>query len=121
MKRIRWGQLVVIMVVASISLWSIWYNFSKDQVKYGLDLKGGVHLVLEAEPIKTTEVSAGEEQVVEETTETPSEDNVAENEPVNEETESIELDAAGLKNKAVEISEKVNELLSRIGEIQVGG
>ena len=87
MKRIRWGQLVVIMVVASISLWSIWYNFSKDQVKYGLDLKGGVHLVLEAEPIKTTEVSAGEEQVVEETTETPSEDNVAENEPVNEETE----------------------------------
>lgn len=53
MKRIKWSQLVIILIVIGLSTWSI--TVKKDKVKYGLDLRGGVHLVLQAEPIAFTE------------------------------------------------------------------
>src|ERR671910_2063629 len=42
-KNIRWRVLIILAVVA-LSAWSIYPI--KDRIKLGLDLKGGVHLVL---------------------------------------------------------------------------
>jgi len=59
MKRIKWGQLIIILIVMSLSIISISYNTDASKgrkVKYGLDLQGGVHLVLQAESIVETEV-----------------------------------------------------------------
>ncbi len=53
MKKIKWGQLVVIIIVLALSLWSI-FHYGKN-AKYGLDLRGGVHLVLQASQIVETE------------------------------------------------------------------
>lgn len=55
MKRIKWGQLIVILVVVGLSSWSIYAKY--DKVKYGLDLRGGVHIVLEADTIEQTDTT----------------------------------------------------------------
>ena len=85
MKRIRWGQLIIIIVVLAISIFSIGYNVKKDQVKYGLDLQGGVHLVLEAQPIEKIEEVTEEELI--ETEETVENTANSEAEPETNETE----------------------------------
>jgi len=56
MKRIKWGHLIVIIIVIILSLISIFY-YGKN-VKFGLDLRGGVHLVLQASQIIETEETA---------------------------------------------------------------
>jgi preprotein translocase subunit SecD len=53
MKRIKWGQLIVMLIVIALSSWSIYAKY--DKVKFGLDLRGGVHLVLQAEQIEQTD------------------------------------------------------------------
>jgi preprotein translocase subunit SecD len=58
MKRIKWGQLGVILVIIGISCSSIYYRTSNGRkVRYGLDLQGGVHIVLQAEQIALTETT----------------------------------------------------------------
>jgi protein-export SecD/SecF family membrane protein len=92
MKRIRWGQLIVIIVVLGLSIVSIVFNYRNNLIKFGLDLQGGVHLVMEAQPIK-------------ETGEIPQED-LIESEP-KEETENTDVDAS---EEAIESeTEQVNE------------
>ncbi len=49
MRKIKWGQLAIMVIILTLSVVSIYQN--KDSVRYGLDLRGGVHLVLVAEPI----------------------------------------------------------------------
>ena len=63
MKRIRWGQLIVIILVIGLSIWSIGYHYSENLIKFGLDLRGGVHLVMEAHPIKGVDEVPSEELV----------------------------------------------------------
>lgn len=63
MKRIKWGQLIIILIVITASIISIWYRTDSSKgrkVRFGLDLQGGVHLVLQAEPIVETVVPPAE-------------------------------------------------------------
>ncbi|MCK5848742.1 MAG: protein translocase subunit SecD [Caldisericia bacterium] len=110
MKRIRWGQLITIVVVVAISLWSIVYNYNSNQVKYGLDLRGGVHLVLEAEAITTSEALTEEKVVVEETaTETSTENNANDEEPVEKEVTEEKL---VVTNEDLNASTETNQITS---------
>ena len=52
MRKIKWGQLIVLIMILVLALWSIFANFKS--IKYGLDLQGGVHLVLQASQILET-------------------------------------------------------------------
>lgn len=56
MKKIKWGQLIVLLAILILALWGILGNWRS--VKYGLDLRGGVHLVLQASQIVETEETA---------------------------------------------------------------
>ncbi len=87
MRKIKWGQLLILLVILALSITSIVNK--KDQVKYGLDLRGGVHLVLVAEPILDAEETAVEE--TQEAATDPSDDAVENNEVTEESTEPEKL------------------------------
>lgn len=53
MRKIKWDRLVILLVIVVLALWSIFANAKN--VKYGLDLRGGVHIVLQASEIIQTE------------------------------------------------------------------
>jgi preprotein translocase subunit SecD len=84
MKRIRWGQLGVIVLVIGLSIWSIGYHYSENLIKFGLDLQGGVHLVMEAHPIKDVGEIPQEELVETGSEETAENISVETTEPVSE-------------------------------------
>lgn len=77
MRKIKWGQLAVMVIILALSSVSIYQSvyLKKNPVRYGLDLRGGVHLVLVAEPIldtaeaETETTAPGEEAEVQETQE----------------------------------------------------
>ena len=56
MRKIKWGQLAVMVIILALSSVSIYQSvyLKTNPVRYGLDLRGGVHLVLVAEPILDT-------------------------------------------------------------------
>jgi len=67
MKRIKWEQLVILLLAIVLAGLSIYSN--RDSVRYGLDLKGGVHFVLQAEPIEAAVTEETTEQTAEKTEE----------------------------------------------------
>ncbi len=89
MKRIRWGQLIVIILVIGLSIWSIGYHYSENLIKFGLDLRGGVHLVMEAHPIKGVDEVPSEELVETGSEEVTEDASVDTTEPVSEDTTEV--------------------------------
>jgi preprotein translocase subunit SecD len=68
MKRVKWSQIIILIVIIISALSVI--SLKKDKVKYGLDLKGGVHLVLQAEEIIDTTTAQTKETTKETAKET---------------------------------------------------
>ncbi|MCE5223615.1 protein translocase subunit SecD [bacterium] len=117
MKRIKWEQLVILLLaigLAFLSIYSYW-----DDVKYGLDLKGGVHLVLQAEPIEETaeppateEATPATEDTTEETTEPTTTEGTAP-ETTTEEVTNEDLESLGPKKMTTEDLEKARTVLEK--------
>ncbi|MDD4663258.1 MAG: protein translocase subunit SecD [Caldisericia bacterium] len=108
MKRIKWEQLVILLLAIGLAFLSI-YSYRND-VRYGLDLQGGVHLVLQAEPIEeVVEETAAEEETKtsEEATEKTTETTTTE-EVTNEDLESLVP-----KKMTVEDLEKARSVLEK--------
>lgn len=116
MKRIKWGQLVVIIIVLALSLWSI-FHYGKN-AKYGLDLRGGVHLVLQASQIVETEettTKTEETQKESEETQTTQEEQPKEAEQTPEEQTTTaettrEITTADLEKTKSVIEKRINSL-----------
>lgn len=116
MKRIKWGQLVVIIIVLALSLWSI-FHYGKN-AKYGLDLRGGVHLVLQASQIVETEettTKTEETQKESEETQTTQEEQPKEAEQTPEEQTKTaettrEITTADLEKTKSVIEKRINSL-----------
>ncbi len=63
MRKVKWGQLAIMVLVLLLASWSISTNIQS--IRYGLDLQGGVHLVLIAEPIEDEDRQPAEETIEE--------------------------------------------------------
>lgn len=116
MKRIKWEQLVILLLAIGLAFLSI-YSYRND-VKYGLDLQGGVHLVLQAEPIEVTaeETVTEEKEETTEVSETTTTEETA-TETTTTETENVvtneDLEALGPKKLTTEDLEKARSVLEK--------
>jgi preprotein translocase subunit SecD len=123
MRKIKWGQLIVLIMILVLALWSIFANFKS--IKYGLDLQGGVHLVLQASQIlETPAASSGAtegQKAEEKKVQTPEEKKVpqqqekktVEEKPVTEQpsqTETKEISAGDLERAKSVIERRINAL-----------
>lgn len=123
MKRIKWGQLVVIIIVLALSLISI-FHYGKN-VKYGLDLRGGVHIVLQASQIVETEETTaktdetakkeGETQTTQEeqpkeAEQTPEDQKTTQEEQTAAAETTREITAADLEKTKSVIEKRINSL-----------
>lgn len=122
MKRIKWEQLVILLLAIGLAFLSI-YSYRND-VRYGLDLQGGVHLVLHAEPIEQTAEEAATEEKKEttettetkETSETPATEETTPP-PTTTETDNTvsneDMEALAPKKLTVEDLEKARSVLEK--------
>ena len=124
MKRIKWGHLIVIIIVIILSLISIFY-YGKN-VKFGLDLRGGVHLVLQASQIieteetastksedttkKEGEVQTAQEEQPQESEQSPEEQKTSQEEQPETTESTRKITAADLEKTKSVIEKRINAL-----------
>jgi len=114
MRKIKWGQLIVLLAILILALWGILGNWRS--VKYGLDLRGGVHLVLQASQIVETKETA---EKLEETQEKKKEGETKQEEVKTQNTEkeqpptaetTKEISASDLEKAKAVIEKRINAL-----------